>query len=73
VKIRLAGLGLLILSALFFGALSHLVHADPGLRLYGLEAVLGLACVGAEMLGLPLLVLGAGLFTPVRAPARPWY
>lgn len=72
-KIRLLGLLLIGLSTLSFGALSHLVHATPGEQLFWLKALLGVACVGTEMVGLPLLALGAGLFARVGVPARSWY
>jgi hypothetical protein len=72
-KIRLIGLLLIGLSTLSFGALSHLVHDAPGDQLFWLKALLGLACVGTEMVGLPLLALGAGLFARVDVPARSWY
>ena len=72
-RIRLAGLLLIGLSTLSFGALHHLVRIAPGGEFFWLKALLGLACVGTEMVGLPLLALGAGLFARVNVPARSWY
>ena len=72
-KIRLIGLLLIGLSTLSFGGLHHLVETAPGDQLFWLKALLGVACVGAEMVGLPLLALGAGLFARVNVPARSWY
>ena len=71
-KIRLAGLLLLAFSTLSFGMLRDLAQAAPAGQISWLEALLALVCVGTEMVGLPLLALGAGLFAPAKIPARSW-
>lgn len=72
-RIRLFGLLLLGISAAAFYALTHLVALPAADRSSVLEFATGIICVATEMLGLPMLALGAGLLAPTDIPPRSWY
>jgi hypothetical protein len=70
-KIRLAGLALLALSAAALFIFADVAALPVAERSHLVEAALAATGVLAEMLGLPMLLLGAGLFAPAPAPRRP--
>jgi hypothetical protein len=70
-KIRLVGLVLLAVSATALSILADVAALPEAERSLLLEAALGAGGLLAEMLGLPMLLLGARLFAPVPAPRRP--